>query len=133
MGNPDKMEVVSEVFKVDTDERLVYGWAYVSTVNGEISLDHSGEYVSPDTLVKAATNFMLDIRIAKANHDGDQVGSVVHSLPITKELSEALGIQTDREGWIIAMKIHDEGVWQMVKSGKLTSFSIGGRALREAM
>lgn len=128
-----EIEVRSEVFKVDPDERLVYGWAYVATVKGEISYDHSQEFISSDVLVKAATNFMLDTRIAKANHMGEGVGEVVHSLPLTKEVSEALGIQTDREGWIIAMKIHDDDVWKMVKSGKLTAFSIGGRALKEAL
>lgn len=120
----------SEVFKFNEEQRLVYGWAYVSTVKGEISLDHSGEYIRPDELVKAATNFMLDVRIAKAMHSGSQIGEIVHSLPVTKEIAESLGLVTDREGWIICVKVHDEDVWKSVKEGKLSAFSIGGRALR---
>lgn len=123
----------AEIIKSDSEQRLVWGWAYVSTVNGQVSLDHSGEFIRPDELVKAATNFMLDVRVAKAMHDGDKVGEVVHSLPITKELSDALGLQTDREGWILCMKIHDNSVWEDVKSGKLSAFSIGGRALRGSL
>jgi hypothetical protein len=64
-------------------------------------------------------------------HTGEQVGVVVHSLPITKEIGDALGIQSDREGWVVAYKVFDDEIWEMVKSGKLAAFSIGGRALKE--
>lgn len=120
----------ADILKYSEEERLVYGWAYVSTLNGEISLDHSGEYIRPDQLEKAATNFMIDVRVAKAMHTGQQVGEVVHSLPLTKSIADALGIQSDREGWIICMKIYDDAVWNLVKTGKLSAFSIGGRAIR---
>ena len=155
-GTPDKLEAMSEaicavveaimdsvmkntkelkadILKVDVDERIVWGWAYVSTVKGVTSVDHSNESVSPEVLVKAATNFMLSVRTAKAMHQGDSVGEVVHSFPLTKELGESLGVSSDREGWIICMKIHDEKVWQSVKSGELSAFSIGGRALRRSL
>lgn len=130
MKNEVDTNLHSEVFKFNEEQRLVYGWAYVSTVKGEISLDHSGEYIRPDELVKAATNFMLDVRVAKAMHSGSQIGEIVHSLPVTKEIATSLGITTDREGWIICVKVHDDSVWEDVKSGKLSAFSIGGRALR---
>lgn len=130
MKNEVDTNLHSEVFKFNEEQRLVYGWAYVSTVKGEISLDHSGEYIRPDELVKAATNFMLDVRVAKAMHTGSQIGEIVHSLPVTKEIATSLGITSDREGWIICVKVHDDSVWEDVKSGKLSAFSIGGRALR---
>ena len=126
-------ELKSDIIKVDVDERLVWGWAYVSTVKGVMSVDHSDESVSPEVLVKAATNFMLSVRTAKAMHQGDSVGEVVHSFPLTKELGESLGVSSDREGWIICMKIHNDEVWQSVKSGELSAFSIGGRALRRSL
>lgn len=126
------MQIKADILKQDEEQRLVYGWAYVSTVKGEISLDHSKEYIRPDELVKAATKFMMDVRVAKAMHQGDAVGEVVHSLPITKEVASSLGIETDREGWVLAMKIHDDKVWDMIKSGKLSAFSIAGRASKES-
>lgn len=76
---------------------------------------------------------MMDVRVAKAMHDGDQVGEVLHSLPLTKELGSALGISSPQEGWIIAMKVHDDEVWKRVKSGELKAFSIGGKGLRSAI
>ena len=126
-------QVKADIIKVDVDERLVWGWAYVSTVKGVVSVDHSQESVSPEVLVKAATNFMLSVRTAKAMHQGDSVGEVVHSFPLTNELGKSLGVSSDREGWIICMKIHDDKVWQSVKSGELSAFSIGGRALRRSL
>ena len=43
------------------------------------------------------------------------MGVVVHSLPITKEIGDALGIHSDREGWVVAYKVYDDAVWVMVK------------------
>ena len=125
------VEVQGQILKRDDEERLAFGWAYVSTVKGEVSLDHSGEFIRPELLAKAATNFMLSMRTAKRMHSGESIGEVIHSMPLTNDVAKALGIQSDREGWIIAIKVHDEQVWQDVKSGKLAAFSIGGRALKE--
>jgi hypothetical protein len=126
-----EVQIEGQILKQMDEERLAFGWAYVSTVNGEVSLDHSGEFIRPDQIAKAATNFMLSMRTAKAMHTGEKIGEVVHSMPLTNDIAKALGIQSDREGWVIALKVYDDQVWQDVKSGKLAAFSIGGRALKE--
>ena len=124
--------VVSPILKADLEARVIWGWAYVSMEKGERSMDHSGEWVSPETLVKATTNFMLKSRTAKVNHDGQKEGDIVGSLPVTKDLAEALGIQSEREGWIIGVVASEETL-NKVQSGELTSFSIGGRALKRSL
>jgi len=126
-----EVQIEGQIVKQLDEERLAFGWAYVATVKGEVSLDHSGEFIRPELLAKAATNFMLSMRTAKRMHSGESIGEVIHSMPLTNDVAKALGIQSDREGWIIAIKVHDEQVWQAVKSGKLAAFSIGGRALKE--
>jgi hypothetical protein len=126
-----EVQIEGQIVKQLDEERLAFGWGYVSTVNGEISLDHSGEFIRPDQIAKAATNFMLSMRTAKRMHTGEKIGEVIHSMPLTNDVAKALGIQSDREGWIIAIKVYDDAVWQDVKSGKLAAFSIGGRALKE--
>jgi len=126
-----EVQIEGQILKQMDEERLAFGWAYVSTVKGEISLDHSGEFIRPDQIAKAATNFMLSMRTAKAMHTGSKIGEVVHSMPLTDDIAKALGVQSDREGWIVAIKVYDDQVWQDVKSGKLAAFSIGGRALKE--
>jgi hypothetical protein len=94
-------------------------------------VDRQGDVIEPDTLVKAVNGFMEHIRVGKQMHTGDQIGAVIHSMPITKEIGESLGIQSDREGWIVAFKVYDDNVWAKVKSGELAAFSIGGRAIKE--
>jgi hypothetical protein len=75
---------------------------------------------------------MEHIRVGKEMHKGDQIGAVIHSMPITKEIGESLGIQSDREGWVVAFKVYNDDVWARVKSGELAAFSIGGRATKES-
>lgn len=118
------------VIKLDSERRIAWGWASVATVNGELVRDLQGDSIAPDEMSKMADAFMLNVRTAKAMHEGAQVGEVIHSLPLTQELAKALNLSTDREGWIIGMKIHDEDTWNGFKSGKYKGFSIGGKARR---
>jgi hypothetical protein len=129
VGEMTKLE--GKILKADDEQRMVYGWASVVTENGEPVVDRQGDVIEVDTLVKAINDFMEHVRVGKAMHTGDQVGVIVHSFPVTKELGDALGIHSDREGWIVAYKVYDDEVWKMVKSGELAAFSIGGRAMKE--
>ena len=126
-----KANIEGKILKADDDQRMVYGWASVVTEKGEPVVDRQGDVIEPETLVKAVNDFMEHLRVGKAMHTGEQVGVVIHSFPVTKELGDALGIHSDREGWIVAYKVYDDGVWNMVKSGELAAFSIGGRAMKE--
>lgn len=126
-----KSNIEGKILKVDDEQRMVFGWASVVTENGEAVIDRQGDVIEPDTLVKAVNEFMEHVRVGKAMHTGEQVGVVVHSLPITKEIGEALGIHSNREGWIVAYKVFDDAIWERVKSGELAAFSIGGRAIKE--
>ena len=123
--------IEGKILKTDDEQRMVYGWASVVTENGEPVVDRQGDVIKAETLVTAVNEFMEHVRIGKAMHTGEQVGTVVHSLPITKEIGDSLGIQSDREGWVVAYKVFDDDVWAMVKSGELAAFSIGGRAITE--
>ena len=125
--------VEGQILKTDDEQRMVWGWASVVTEKGEPVIDRQGDVIEPETLVKATGDFMEHVRVGKAMHTGEQVGVVIHSLPITKEIGDALGIHSDREGWIVAYKVYDDAVWARVKSGELAAFSIGGRAMKEEM
>ena len=127
-----KTNIEGQILKADEEQRLVYGWASVVTEKGEPVIDRQGDIIEPDTLVKAVNNFMEHIRVGKEMHKGDQIGAVIHSMPITKEIGESLGIQSDREGWVVAFKVYNDDVWARVKSGELAAFSIGGRAIKES-
>jgi hypothetical protein len=120
----------ADVMKLDSERRIAWGWASVSTVKGELVTDLQGDTIVPAEMEKMADRFMASARTAKAMHEGDQIGEVLHSFPLTMELAKAFGMETDREGWIIGMKIKDDAIWKGFQEGRYKAFSIGGKARR---
>lgn len=123
----------AKIIKLDDEARIVWGWASVVSIDGVPLIDRQGDLISPEVMTKAADRFMADVRTAKAMHEGGKIGEVIHSFPLTKELGKALGVHSALEGWIVAMKVHSDEVWQRVKSGELAAFSIGGMGKRNAV
>jgi hypothetical protein len=122
-----------QILKFDDEQRIIYGFASVVSVNGEPLVDLHGDVISSKTMEKAATEFMLGTRKGLTMHSGEQTTTIVHSMPLTKEVMDALGISSDKEGWAIAVKVHDDKTWQDAKGGRFTGFSIGGRARKVAL
>lgn len=121
----------ADILKVDTERRIVWGWASVCTMKGDLVTDRQGDRIAPSQMEKMADRFMRSARAAKAMHYGDDVGEVIHSFPMTKELADAFGIQSDREGWITGTYIKSDEEWDKVRKGEYKGLSIGGRARRK--
>lgn len=121
----------ADILKVDTERRIVWGWASVCTMKGETVTDLQGDRIAPAQMEKMADRFMRSARAAKAMHYGDDVGEVIHSFPMTKELADAFGIQSEREGWITGTYIKSDEEWGKVRRGEYKGLSIGGRARRK--
>jgi len=119
-----------KVEKMDPEQRIVWGWASVSKVHGQLVTDQEGDIITPDEMMKAANLFMQEARAAKVQHEGKDVGVVLHSIPLTKEIQDAFGIHSDVEGWAIGMKVFDDEHWESAKAGNFTGFSIGGEGKR---
>jgi hypothetical protein len=122
-----------EVTKMDDEKRIVYGYASVISKNGEPIVDLQGDVITADELEKAASEFMLNSRIGKTMHSGEPTTTIIHSFPMTDEIKKAYQIESPYEAWLIAVKVHDDKTWEMVKSGKLKDFSIGGKATRREL
>jgi len=120
-----------KILKIDEEQRIIYGWASVTTYKGELIVDLQGDVIKTETLHKAFNEFMKGVRVGKINHSGEQVGQIVHSFPMSKDICEALGIQSDKEGVISGFHVTDDDLWNKVKSGEYAEFSIGGRAQKE--
>lgn len=125
--------ITFEFEKADTEGRFVRGWASVIEVDGNAVEDTQGDVIPMDELRKAAHRFVTDARVAKAMHEGSQVGEVVESVIIDNAFAKALGASTTQRGWWIGMHINDEGIRKRVKAGELKAFSIGGRGKRQKM
>jgi hypothetical protein len=115
----------AQVVKVDSNLGLVFGFAIVSTLDGEPYFDKQGDHIPEDAMLKAATDFMEHSRIAKEMHAGDQQGSVIYAFPLTTDIAKSLGIVTKQTGLLIAMKPSAE-VLAKFQDGTYTGFSIGG-------
>ena len=118
-------EVSNQILKVDEELGLVLGWAIVSKIGGEPYFDTQGDHIPESSMLEAATDFMLNSRVAKEMHEGDQAGSVVFAWPMTADIAAAFGIETTKTGLMIAMRPEEE-MLQKFKRGELKSFSIGG-------
>ena len=122
-----------QVTKMDEDKRIVYGYASVISKNGEPIVDRQGDIITAEELEKAASEFMLSSRIGKTMHSGEPTTTIIHSFPMTDEIKKAYQIESPYEAWLIAVKVHDDVTWNMVKSGELKDFSIGGKATRREL
>lgn len=123
-----KAQADFKVLKVDEEQRIIFGWGSVTKVDDELVEDLQGDVIETETLHKAVNEFMKGIRVGKLEHQGDAVGQIVHSFPVSKDICEALEIQTNKEGWIVGFYVQDDALWNQVKSGEYSEFSIGGVA-----
>lgn len=118
----------------DTDKRIVFGWANViKTADGRVVFDRQGDFVTlEDELEKMAYSYVLTCRDGGEMHLNKGIGTVVESMVFTEEKLGALGIEkgTVPVGWWIGFQIHDEGVWQKIKKGEYSAFSIHGSGRR---
>lgn len=116
------------------DEQLVFGWANIAVLNDGESrpLDWDGDQIDTDVLEKAAYNFVLNFRSTGEMHQGESVGTLIESVVFTAEKMEAMGIPQGilPYGWWVGFKVEDPEVFEKVKNGTYSMFSIQGTAIR---
>lgn len=133
-AEPVKKVQCFKIQKLDEDKRLVFGWANVSvTVNGELVEDYQEDMIDPEELEEAAYKFAELYRDGGEMHERTGIAVMVESVMFTEEKQEAMGIPTGTlpVGWWIGFRVTDDDVWEKVKSGEYSMFSIGGEAIRE--
>ena len=128
----NKSETIIDITKTNDDEQVAYGWASViDTANGEYLVDLQEDVIKLETLRKAAHKFMIDARNAGEMHKRVRgIGTVVESLIVTPDIRKVLGMEDGPTGWFIGMKVFEKSVWEKVKSGEYSAFSIGGKGTR---
>jgi len=133
--------------KTDASLRVAYGWALLSTVDGEPYADSQGDVVEESSLEKAVVKFMLNSRTGSVMHkrgpNGEpvRVGQIVESIVVTNEKLAAMGLPVPEDkgprGWWIGIRYDStpegEEVWKKIQTGELRGFSIGGRGYRKEL
>lgn len=122
-----------KITKSDDDKMLAFGWANVSIkADGEIIEDYQEDIVEPEELESAAYNFVELYREGGEMHERGGAAVLIESVVFTDEKIRAIGITpgTLPVGWWIGFKVTDKDVWEKVKDGTYSMFSIEGEAER---
>jgi len=123
------------IAKTDTEQRLAFGWAsVVLDANGDPVIDHQEDRIAAGELERAAYSYVEKSRTASEMHDRMGVAELVESCVITPEKRTAMGLDGNGiTGWWVGFRVLDSSVWEKVKRGELSEFSIGGSARRESV
>ena len=122
-----------KIQKSEDDKRLAFGWASIAIdENGDQLVDWQEDMIDPEELEKAAYNFVRLYREGGEMHERGDCATLVESVVFTEEKMIARGIPegTLPVGWWIGFLVTDDDVWEKVKDGTYTMFSIEGEAER---
>jgi hypothetical protein len=127
-----KSDLFVPILKVDQEHRMVYGFATVSDKAGEPYFDNQGDHVSVNTIRKAWHDYVATPRLGGVNHERTDGGSLVEGLIIDDSVAEALSKALNKgyRGLFVGYHATDDKVWDGVKKGDFTGFSIAGKGKR---
>lgn len=131
-ASSSRWERTVPIFKAGGDEqRYILGEVLIP---GET--DSQGDIYDEDTVRQAAHEFMRGFMRGKLGlqHEGRLTSEVdlleSYIAPIDMEIE---GRYVKRGTWLMAWRVNDDQMWDDVKSGRLTGFSIGGEAIRHPL
>jgi cation transport regulator ChaB len=127
----------TNVFKADVtvtgvNESLgiVFGWGMITDINGAPYYDTDNLHINSDLMVKATTGFMEDSRTSNDSHTASDIGMVLHSFPLSKEIALSMGVTSNVNGWMVGVKPNKE-ILQKFVTGEYRGFSIEGEGVIE--
>lgn len=110
--------------KANKDQQIVYG-----VVSEPGTIDLQGDRISKSEIRKACHKFMMESQKIGKEHEAVAKADIIESYIAPVDFK--CGGQVVKSGsWVMAVKIHDPNLWQAVKKGEITGFSIAGRGER---
>ena len=119
---------MQRILKIDHERQRLYG---VALVAGEA--DSQGDLVDDVELEDAACRAIMNGCVVKVEHAGPARGRLIASWPLTKQISDALGVSRPdgKSVWLVGLEIDDAATWVRVRDGEIGhALSIGGQAQR---
>lgn len=119
--------------KSDDGKMQAFGWASVAITEEGVTIeDWQGDLLDPEDLERAAYNYVKLYREGGEMHLRGGAAVLIESVVLTTEKMRAMGIPegTLPVGWWIGFQITDKAVWEKVKDGTYSMFSIEGEAER---
>lgn len=124
---------LSESSPISTESQIVFGWASVTNLaDGTPVVDADDHMIDIQDLEEAAYLFVRQGSMqGSVEHEYMYAGWICESVVFTKAKMRALGIPDGvvPEGWWVGMYIPDKELFELVKDGKFSMFSIAGQAL----
>jgi len=114
-----------EIIPIDKggDEHIVYGIVYEPDTE-----DAQGDKASAAEIKKAAYDFMEHCQDFKVMHKGKKVKIKILENYIAP-VNFSIGKRKVKKGsWVLVTRVLDKDVWEDIKSGKLTGYSMAGYA-----
>ncbi len=114
------------------EERMVFGVVLVPD-----DTDAHGDFYDEITVRNAAHSFMENGGVRKIMHKGEPIeGITVLETYLTRsvethKVEKADDVEFPVGTWMMAMRINNDEIWDMVLKGEFTGFSMGGTAIRE--
>jgi len=131
-----EFDIYTEISKVDSDKRQVFGWASVTKSGGIDVVDLQGDVIPLEEIEKAAYEFVKKSRVGGKMHGKGEAGPIqvsdmIESFVVTPEKKAAMGLPDETpEGWWVGFKVNDDNTWAEAKDGKLAGFSVHGSGRR---
>lgn len=129
-----KFNQIMHITKVDEEKQIVYGKALVPD-----KVDSQGDIVSKEDIEEAAHNFLINLQkayveliqhgVSKTN--ASQIGYMHRVFKGVGGFGYIVESYIDSDGaWVLAVKVTDSNIWNLIKEGKITGYSIGGTGKR---
>ena len=122
--------------KADEDKQQVFGWASVVEVDGQPVVDLQGDYISVDEMERAGYSYVQKSRKGGDMHLRDnwqpiQKSEMIESFIVTPEKRAAMGLPDSvPSGWWVGFQVQDQSLWNDIREGRRTGFSIHGHGKR---
>jgi len=130
-----KKEFIFKIASTNDEKRLAFGWSVISrTADGQEVWDLQNDAIDPDELEALAYRYVKLYRDSGELHNGSHGKAVlIESVVTTLEKQQIWGIPSGvmPVGWWTGFYVIDDDVWEKVKTGEYSAFSIEGSAVRE--
>ena len=117
--------VEAKIIKADTDRQLLYG-----VVLEPEMVDTQDDIMSAQEIEKSAHYYLENSRTVGYRHSQPADACVRESYiaPVDFEMN---GQAVKKGSWVMCVYVRDQSIWDQVKAGMITGFSVGGFATRE--
>lgn len=127
-GRTGQFQKAVPLLKADVkDQQIVYGIVYSPDEE-----DLQGDTASADEIRKAAFSFMEGDQCFKINHSKKTMVHILETYLAPCDF-EIEGKTVKKGSWVLAARVLSKSVWQKIKDGTLTGFSMAGIADAEPL